>query len=187
LLSAVICADHRGPSGIGGDGTGVAGRRGPGQRGGHRRRRPRPARDRGVHRGEEDGNRESDYFLFVKGNQPSLQRAAFDAIQEQGPLEPDHTELDRSHGRVIRRSLWGADAGSIDFPHVSRVARIRRDRYDADGSLISKESCTPPATARSRPAPPASRRSPAASGASNRCTGCATPPTPRTRIPDTPE
>jgi len=85
------------------------------------------------------GEREAGYFLFVKGNQPSLQRAAFDAIQAQGPRDPDWTELDRSHGRAVRRSLWVADAAGIDFPHVSRVARIRRDRYDADGQLISKE------------------------------------------------
>ena len=43
----------------------------------------------------EDGDRDSDYFLFVKGNQPSLQRASFDAIQQDGPRDPDHTELDR--------------------------------------------------------------------------------------------
>jgi predicted transposase YbfD/YdcC len=85
------------------------------------------------------GERESAYFLFVKGNQPSLQRAVFDAIQRQGPRDPDHTELDRSHGRAVRRSVWVADAGGVDFPHVSRVARIRRDRYDADGQLISEE------------------------------------------------
>jgi predicted transposase YbfD/YdcC len=89
---------------------------------------------------EEDGGRESDYFLFVKGNTPSLQRAAFDAIQASGEgRAPDWTELDRSHGRVIRRSIWVADAGEIDFPQVARVARIRRDRYDADGALVSKE------------------------------------------------
>jgi hypothetical protein len=89
---------------------------------------------------EEDGGRESDYFLFIKGNAPSLQRAAFDAIQASGPgRAPDHEELDCSHGRVIRRSLWVTDAGGIDFPHVRRIARIRRDRYDADGALISKE------------------------------------------------
>jgi predicted transposase YbfD/YdcC len=91
--------------------------------------------------GEEgDGGRGSDYFLFVKGNTPSLQRAAFDAIQASGPgRAPDYTELDRSHGRVIRRSIWAADAGDVDFPQVTRVARIRRDRYDADGRLVSKE------------------------------------------------
>jgi len=88
---------------------------------------------------KEDGGRESHYFLFVKGNQPGLQRAAFGAIQQSGPRDPDYTELDRGHGRVIRRSIWAADAGGIDFPHASQVARIRRDRYDAGGSLISKE------------------------------------------------
>lgn len=89
---------------------------------------------------EEDGGRESDYFLYVKGNTPFLQRACFDAIQASGAgRAPDHTELDRSHGRVIRRSIWVADATGIDFPQAARVARIRRDRYDADGSLVSKE------------------------------------------------
>jgi predicted transposase YbfD/YdcC len=89
---------------------------------------------------EEDGGRESDRFLFVKGNTPSLQRAAFDAVQASGPgRDPDFPELDRSHGRVIRRSLWVADAGDVDFPQARRVARIRRDGYDADGCLISKE------------------------------------------------
>jgi predicted transposase YbfD/YdcC len=87
----------------------------------------------------EDGGRDAGYFLFVKGNQAKLQRAVFDAIQEDCPRDPAYTELDYGHGRVIRRSLWVTDAGNIDFPHVSRVARIRRDRYDLDGTLISKE------------------------------------------------
>ena len=87
----------------------------------------------------EDGGRGSAYFLFVKGNQPKLQRAVYDAIQRDCPRDPDYTELDRGHGRVIRRSLWVTDAGDIDFPHVSRVARIRRDGYDPDGTLTSKE------------------------------------------------
>jgi predicted transposase YbfD/YdcC len=87
----------------------------------------------------QDGNRGSDYFLFVKANQPSLQRAIFDAIQHDGPREADHTALDYGHGRIIRRSIWVADGGGIDFPHVTRVVRIRRDRYDITGTLISKE------------------------------------------------
>jgi len=49
------------------------------------------------------------------------------------------TELDYSHGRIIRRSLWATTAEGIDFPHVTRAARIRRDGYDLDGTLISKE------------------------------------------------
>ena len=86
-----------------------------------------------------EGGREADYFLYVKGNQPSLQRAAFDAIQAGGPRDPDWTELDRSHGRAVRRSLWVTDAAGIDFPQARQVARIRRDHYDPDGQLVSKE------------------------------------------------
>jgi predicted transposase YbfD/YdcC len=86
-----------------------------------------------------DGGRGSDYFLFVKGNQPSLHKAIFDAIQKDGPRDPDYTELDYSHGRIIKRSLWVTEADGIDFPHVTRIARIRRDGYDAAGALISKE------------------------------------------------
>jgi hypothetical protein len=88
---------------------------------------------------KDDGNRGSDYFLFVKGNQPSLQKAVFGAIQKDGPRDPDYTELDYGHGRIIRRSVWVASAEGIDFPHVTRIARIRRDGYDIDGTLISKE------------------------------------------------
>jgi len=88
---------------------------------------------------EQDGGRESDYFLFVKGSQPKLQRAVFDAIQKDGPREADYTELDYGHGRIIRRSIWVTGAAGIDFPHVTRVARIRRDRYDRNGALLSKE------------------------------------------------
>lgn len=87
----------------------------------------------------EDGGRGSDYLLF-KGNTPSLQRAAFDAIQASCPgRAPEFSELDRSHGRVIRRPIWIADAEEADFPQATQVARIRRDRYDAGGALIAKE------------------------------------------------
>ncbi len=88
---------------------------------------------------EEEGGRGSAYFLFVKGNQPKLQRAAFGAIQRDCPRDPDYSELDEGHGRVIRRSVWVTGAEEIDFPHVRQVARIRRDGYDASGALISKE------------------------------------------------
>jgi predicted transposase YbfD/YdcC len=88
---------------------------------------------------EEDGGRGSAYYLFAKGNQPGLQRAIYNAIQHQCPREPDHAELDYGHGRIIKRSIWVTDAGDLDFPHASQVMRIRRDGYDAAGTLISKE------------------------------------------------
>jgi predicted transposase YbfD/YdcC len=64
-----------------------------------------------------EGGRESDYFLFVKANQPGLQRAVYGAIQAGCPREPDHVEIDYSHGRIIKRSLWATDAAGLDFPH----------------------------------------------------------------------
>jgi predicted transposase YbfD/YdcC len=88
---------------------------------------------------EEDGGRGADYFLFVKGNQPTLQRAIYDLIQAGCPRDPDHVEIDYGHGRIIKRSLWVADAEGLDFPHVKRAVRIRRDGYDVAGTLIAKE------------------------------------------------
>lgn len=87
----------------------------------------------------EDGGRDGAYFLFVKGNEPTLQRAVYDAIQALGGCEPDHCELDYGHGRIIKRSLWVTAAGDLDFPYAAQVARIQRDGYDAVGTRISKE------------------------------------------------
>ena len=88
---------------------------------------------------EEQGGRGSDYLLVVKGNQPGVQRAIYDAIQEQCPRGPDYSELDYGHGRIIKRSIWVTDAADLDFPHASQVLRIRRDGYDAAGTPVSKE------------------------------------------------
>ncbi len=51
------------------------------------------------------GGRDSDYFLFIKGNQPGLPRAIFDKVNGDCPGQPDHVELDYGHGRIIKRSL----------------------------------------------------------------------------------
>jgi hypothetical protein len=77
----------------------------------------------------EDGGREADYFLFVKGNAPSLQRAAFGAIQASGAgRAPDYTELDRSHGRVTRRSIWARPS------HATETAYSTTSRYETQVS-----------------------------------------------------
>lgn len=87
----------------------------------------------------DDGGRAGDYFLFVKGNQPGVQRACYDAIQADCPREADHVDIDYGHGRIIKRSLWVTDAADIDFPHATRAVRIHRDSYDTSGALISEE------------------------------------------------
>ena len=86
------------------------------------------------------GARGADYLLTVKGNTPGLQRAIFDKIQAQCDAgTPDHSHTDRSHGRIVRRSLWAIAADGIDFPHAAQVIRIRRDTLDIDGTTIAKE------------------------------------------------
>ena len=87
----------------------------------------------------DEGGRGSDYFLYVTGNEPTLQRAVYDAIQAPGARKPDFCEMDYGHGRIIKRSLWVTGAGGLDFPYVTRVVRIQRDGYDAAGTRVSKE------------------------------------------------
>ena len=84
-------------------------------------------------------DKKAHFIAIVKGNQPTLQRAIYDLIQAGCPRDPDHVEIDYGHGRIIKRSLWVADAEGLDFPHVKRAVRIRRDGYDVAGTLIAKE------------------------------------------------
>ena len=137
---------------------------------------------------EEDGGRESDYFLFVKGNRKHLQRAIFDAVQAGCPATPTGP------------SSTGATAGSSAAPSGSPTLRTSTSRTSGrwPGSAATatpptapgsaRKSCTPPrASARTGPAPLTSRNSPAGNGVSNPCTGSAIPRGTKTRIPDTPE
>jgi hypothetical protein len=127
-------------------------------------------------------------LLFVKGNQPGLQRAIYDAIQQDCPREPDHVELDYGHGRIIKRSLWVADVGDLDFPHATRVMRIRRDGYDVTGAAISKEIVHAVTSLDAQQAAPGTwPSSPAGNGGLSRSTGCATPSSPKTPTPAMPE
>jgi predicted transposase YbfD/YdcC len=85
------------------------------------------------------GERQADYLLTVKGNQPRLQRAIYDKVSAECAAEPAHASTDRSHGRTVRRSIWVTSADGIDFPHAKQALRIRRDTFDLDGSLLAKE------------------------------------------------
>lgn len=85
------------------------------------------------------GTREADYLLTIKGNQPGLQTAVFDKIQADCGLDADHVAVQEGHGRIVKRSLWVTDADGVDFPHATRIARIRRDVYNLAGQLVSKE------------------------------------------------
>ena len=75
----------------------------------------------------------ADYVFTVKGNQPTL-------LQDLQDMEfkktPDHTTLDKAHGRLERRSIWvsGELKGYVVFPHVEQVFMIeRRTEYLRSG------------------------------------------------------
>jgi predicted transposase YbfD/YdcC len=87
----------------------------------------------------EDGGRDADYAVTVKGNQPGLQRDIYDKVTADCGTEPGHIEIDYSHGRIVKRSIWVTDAEGIGFPHADQVYRIRRDTYDLDGTALTKE------------------------------------------------
>jgi hypothetical protein len=63
------------------------------------------------------GERDADYLLFVKGNQPGLQQAIYAAVSATGKTGPDLVSIDYGHGRLGKRSIWvtGADQGSGVF------------------------------------------------------------------------
>lgn len=80
-----------------------------------------------------------DYLMEVKGNQPKLHRAVFDAVLPFLRGEPHHIMEDRSRGRLKKWSCWISGAAGIDFPGARQVAVILREVFDALGDRISKE------------------------------------------------
>jgi predicted transposase YbfD/YdcC len=87
--------------------------------------------------------RNADYVLTVKANQPTL----FAACQRllSGPAHefaPEHVAVDRGHGRTEQRTTRvaavSAESG-IDFPHAAQAFRVRRDTGGLDGQRTRKE------------------------------------------------
>jgi len=79
------------------------------------------------------------YIMTVKGNQPTLQRAVFDAILPSLQREADDVMEDRSRGRLKRWSCWTTDASGIDFPGAVQAALVKREVFEVSGDRISKE------------------------------------------------
>jgi DDE_Tnp_1-associated len=85
------------------------------------------------------GVRGFDYFLVAKGNQPTLAGSVRTRILPLLKDAPAHSVTERGHGRISSWETWDADAAGIDFPHVARVACIRRKVFTLAGECISKE------------------------------------------------
>ena len=68
----------------------------------------------------EDGGRDADYAVTVKGNQPGLQRDIYNKVTADCGTGPGHIEIDYSHGRIVKRSMWVTEAGGSEFRSQSR-------------------------------------------------------------------
>lgn len=84
------------------------------------------------------------YVLVLKENQPTLLAAARTRLSQgndgdHARADTGHTETDRGHGRIERRTIRTAPATSLDFPHAAQVFRIVRHVADLDGNGLSKE------------------------------------------------
>lgn len=84
-------------------------------------------------------DRGGHYVLTVKGNQPTLLTQIAAALPPAAPGSAHHVEEDRSKGKIVRRQIWTAPAGGVDFPGAAQVFRIRRDTFDHEGTRLSKE------------------------------------------------
>lgn len=73
----------------------------------------------------------TDFFLFVKGNQPSLYNEMVCLAADR--FTKPHTEASKGHGRIEARTVRVAatPAGLVEFPHVKAVVRIDREVRDA--------------------------------------------------------
>lgn len=80
-----------------------------------------------------------DYLMRVKGNQPTLQRAAFDKVLPLLSGHPQHVVRERTRGYVKTWSCWITDAEGIDLPHASQAGFIRREVFEISGTRVSKD------------------------------------------------
>lgn len=83
--------------------------------------------------------RDADYVLQVKGNQPGLLRQIVALMPPMLAGTADWVQEECRDGDTIRRSMWIVDAVGVDFPGVVRVFRLLRERFDAFGQRVGKE------------------------------------------------
>lgn len=81
--------------------------------------------------------RDADYVLTVKGNQPTLMRAIADRFADARAA--DHVHDERRAGKRTERAIWTAPAEGIDFPSAAQIFRIRRLTFNSLGEKIGKE------------------------------------------------
>ncbi|MGH3549924.1 MAG: ISAs1 family transposase [Pseudonocardiaceae bacterium] len=82
-------------------------------------------------------NKDADYLLTVKDNQPGLFSQLNALPWAQAPVA--HTEHDRGHGRIERRTIQVLPApDTITFPHAAQAFLIERQRPPRQPHLRSR-------------------------------------------------
>jgi predicted transposase YbfD/YdcC len=79
------------------------------------------------------------YVLTVKGDHPNLLTQILAVLPPAAPGTEHDVRTDRGRGRIVRRAIWVAPAGGVEFPGVAQVFRIRRDTFDHLGRRLTKE------------------------------------------------
>lgn len=79
------------------------------------------------------------YVMTVKGNQPTLQRAVFDAVLPFLKGKAHHIVEDRSRGQRKTWSCRTAGADGIEFPGAARAAIVIREVFEVSGDRVGKE------------------------------------------------
>lgn len=79
---------------------------------------------------------DGDYLLAVKGNQPTLFEAIQAAFVDQSSAQPQHTQVEKSHGRVVGQTAWVAPAEGVvnltEWPGCKTFGRILSQRVVGD-------------------------------------------------------
>jgi predicted transposase YbfD/YdcC len=79
------------------------------------------------------------YVMTVKGNQPTLQRAVFDAVLPFLKGKAHDIMEDRSRGQRKTWSCWTARADGTGFPGAAQAAVVIREVFEVSGDRTGKE------------------------------------------------
>lgn len=83
-------------------------------------------------------DRDADYVLLVKNNQPGL-HAPLAALPWRG-IPTCQCDTDRGHGRIERRALKVATVAGLRFPHAAQAFQLNRQVRDLHGRLTHVET-----------------------------------------------
>lgn len=131
------------------------------------------------------GEKKARYIAVVKRNQPLLHARVRALPWRQIPAGASTREAGR--GRIETRTLKAAHVSGLDFPHARQAIKITRWRQDTATGKASRRTVYAVTSLASAHATAQDLARLVREHWSIEAHHHATPPTPRTRAPDTPE